>query len=290
MLLRAFPDWLYQQWFQQLILIVSLVQYREANLPWNLMLSAGTGYCRVTSGFSFLSLNWQYSTTGGHSHEHVHLPAGVCSWVQGWAGLAGSRAWKGRWKMGEPIWRAVGVGLCFAFWMKTSGEKKKENRKKKKVKLWKKRQCPAIFIIIYLFIGVLVIRSFDSGEKVLRKLEGRVVKASFLISISKKAINGNPSLNVQKESVLQTDIASKSWIITVCKGLSASSSQSVWEHYGWFRRLFSGKSVAISKESLSLQSSCFSLFQQMVWSNESMHRNAHIRARGVRTLMFASIF
>lgn len=63
----------------------------------------------------------------------------------------------------------------------------------------------------------------------------------------------------------------------------------VSEKTGWFKTAF-WQIFAISKQSLNLQSSCFSLLPQMFWSNESMHCNACITARGVRTLMLASRF
>lgn len=146
MLLGALPDCLYQGWFQQLILIVLLVQYGEGNLPWNLMLSAGTGYCRVTNGFSFLSLSWQTDSTGPQEGTHMNTytsrsctPPCRCAQLYSRAqrGLAG---WHGLGNVAGDTLHCLRLHaanswfvFCFAFGVKKNPKLKKRQKPEKKV-------------------------------------------------------------------------------------------------------------------------------------------------------------
>jgi len=93
-----------------------------------------------------------------------------------------------------------------------------------------------------------------------------VGKASFLISINKKTTYGNSSL-IRQCGKGKCAANRYCWQGLNNHCLKGFVSQSVWEHCGWFKRLLSGKSLAISKQSLNLQSNCFFLLLQMVWSN-----------------------
>lgn len=148
--------------------------------------------------------------------------------------------------------------FCFAFGVKSKPKLKKRQKSEKK----------SLLTLVFCACA----KEFQPWEKRYQEsLKEEWWRHNFWFPSIRKQLMETPvwSHGAAKETVLQTDISGKAWIITVWKGLSASDSQSVWEHCGWFKRLLSGKSVAISKQSMNLQSSCFSFLLQMFWSNKA---------------------